>query len=73
MNNDEFPDYLRRAIEDGEVSLDEESKTARIHIDVGAYDPTGGSEKAAGQILVNLHRKKGLQARLEYLGYTVES
>lgn len=73
MSDDEFPDYLRKAIEDGEVILDEEAKTARINIDVNEFDRDGGTEKAAGQILVKMHRKEGLKARLEYLGYTVES
>jgi hypothetical protein len=73
MSNDEFPDYLRKAIEDGEVVLDEQAKTARINIDVNEFDRDGGPEKAAGQILVKMHRKEGLKARLEYLGYTVES
>jgi hypothetical protein len=73
MSDDEFPDYLRKAIEDGEVLLDEEAKTARINIDEDSYDPGDSAERAAGQILVKRHRKLGLKARLEYLGYTVES
>jgi hypothetical protein len=73
MSDEEFPDYLRKAIEDGEVVLDEQAKTARINIDVSEFDRVAGPEKAAGQILVKIHRKEGLKARLEYLGYTVES
>lgn len=73
MNNDEFPDYLRKAIEDGEVTLDEQAKTARINIDVDEFDRDGGPERAAGQIIGKMYRKQGLRARLEYLGYTVES
>lgn len=73
MSDDEFPDYLRKAIEEGEVILDEEAKTARININEGSYDAGAGPERAAGEILVKMHRKQGLKARLEYLGYTVES
>lgn len=73
MGNNEFPDYLHKTIEDGEVILDEEAKTAQINIDVNEFDCDAGPEKAAGQILVKIHRKEGLKAWLEYLGYTVES
>ena len=73
MSDDEFPDYLRKAIEDCEVILNEESKTARINIDVDAFEAGASPERAAGEILVKMHRKQGLKARLEYLGYTVES
>lgn len=73
MSDDEFPDYLRKAIEDGEVILDEESKTAQLNIDVDAFEAGASSENTAGEILVKMHRKLGLKARLEYLGYTVES
>jgi hypothetical protein len=73
MSDNEFPDYLRKAIEDGEVILDEGAKTARINIDMDAFEAGAGPERAAGEILVNIHRNQGLKARLEYLGYTVES
>jgi hypothetical protein len=34
MDNEIFPDYLRQAIADGEVSIDEEAQTARVYIAV---------------------------------------
>lgn len=73
MSDDEFPDYLRKAIEAGEVILDEQAKIARINIDVDSYHAGAGPERAAGEIIVKMHRKQGLKARLEHLGYTVES
>lgn len=73
MSNEEFPDYLRKAVEEREVILNEEAKTARINIDVNEFERGAGPEKAAGEILVKMHRKQGLKARLEYLGYTVET
>lgn len=73
MSDGEFPDYLRKAIGDGEVILDEQAKIARININVNEFDRGTGPEKAAGEILVKMRRKQGLKARLEYLGYTVEA
>lgn len=73
MDDEQFPDYLRQAIADGEVTIDEEAKTARIHIDVGTPDAGANAENIAGPILAKLKKKLGLKARLEYLGYTVES
>lgn len=64
-------DYLRNAINDGEVAIDEGTMTARILIDALGSDTDIDTDKMAERMLARSNRIRGLKMRLESLGYTV--
>lgn len=73
--SDDYPhylrDYLRNAINDGEVAIDEGTMTARILIDALGSDTDIDTDKMAERMLARSNRIRGLKMRLESLGYTV--
>jgi hypothetical protein len=71
VSSNEFPDYVKEAIENGEVIIDDEMKVARVLGNID-YDPNGDPDKQAGPMLSKLRRLLGIKQRLEYLGYKVE-
>ncbi len=72
MSYEEMSDALKKAIDDGEVQIDEASKTAVIRSNWGGAIARTTLENPDRPLLAEKKRQLGFKGELEKLGYTVK-
>ncbi len=69
MDTQEYSEQLKQAVNQGDVIINEENKTATVKTDWP--DPNDTPDNLAGPLLAKKHRQLGLTVELEKLGYSV--